>query len=41
MQIFVYKHLNVKTALFQTIQFSVSTYFKCQKHFYFKQICLA
>ena len=25
-----------ETVLFQTIQFSISTYFNCQKHFYFK-----
>ena len=29
--IFVYKHLNVKMVLFQTIQFSTSTQVQCQK----------
>ena len=29
-QSFVYTQLNVKTVLFQTIQFSISTQFKCQ-----------
>ena len=29
-QIFVYTQLNVKTVLFQTIQFSMSTQFKYQ-----------
>ena len=28
--VFVYTQLNVKTALFQPIQFSISTQFKCQ-----------
>ena len=32
---FVYKHLNVKTVLFQTIHFSLSAMFPCQKQFYF------
>ena len=27
-----------KTVLFQTIQFSMSTQFKCQKQIYFKQV---
>ena len=30
-QSFVYTHLNDQTVLFQTIQFSISTQFKCQK----------
>ena len=34
---FLYK----ETLLFQTIQFSISTQFKYQKHFYFKQFSLA
>ena len=29
------KLLNIKTVLFQTIQFSISTQFNSQKHFYF------
>ena len=29
--IFVYTQLNVKTVLFQTIQFSISIQFQCQK----------
>ena len=29
-----------KTVLFQTIQFSMSTEFNCQKHFYFKLFSL-
>ena len=37
---FLYTQLNVKTVLHQTIQFSVSTLFSCQKHFYFKQFSL-
>ena len=28
--------LYIQTVLFQTIQFSMSTQFNCQKHFYFK-----
>ena len=39
--VFVYKQLNVKTVLLQTIQFSISTQFQCQKQFYFKQFSLA
>ena len=31
----------LSTVLFQTIQFSISTQFKCQKQFYFKQFRLA
>ena len=31
---------NVKTELFQTIQFSIRTQFNCQKQFYFKQFSL-
>ena len=30
-QSFIYTQLNVKTVLFQTIQFSINTQFKCQK----------
>ena len=37
---FVYSQLNVKTVLYQTIQFSVSR-FNCQKQFHFKQFSLA
>ena len=37
---FVYSQLNVKTVLFQTIQFSISK-FQFQKQFYFKQSSLA
>ena len=33
---FLYKD----TVLFQTVQFSLSTLFNCQKHFYFKLFCL-
>ena len=33
---FLYK----KSVLFQTIQFSMSTQFDCQKHFYFKLVSL-
>ena len=29
-----------KSVLFQTIQFSMSTHFNCQKHFYFKLFSL-
>ena len=29
-QFFVYTQINVKTILFETIQFSISTQFKCQ-----------
>ena len=29
-----------KTVLFQTYQFSISTQFNCQKHFYFKLFSL-
>ena len=32
--------VNVKTVLFQTIQFSVSTQFQSQNQFYFNHICL-
>ena len=32
--------LNVKTVLFQTIQFSIGTQFQYQKQFYFKQFNL-
>ena len=35
-----YSVLHTKTVLFQTIQFSISTPFKCQKQFYFKQFSL-
>ena len=38
---FVYTQLNVKTFLFQTIQFSIITQFQCQKHLVFKQFSLA
>ena len=38
---FVYTQLNVKTSLFQTIQFSIGKQFKWQKQFYFKQFSLA
>ena len=34
--VFVYTQLNVKTVLFQTVQFNISTKFHCQKQFYFK-----
>ena len=40
MQFFVYTHLNGKTVIFQTIQFSMSKQFKCQKQFYFKLFSL-
>ena len=30
--VFVYTQLNIKTVLFQTIQFSISTQFKCKKN---------
>ena len=33
--------LYIKTVLFQTIQFSISTQFQCQRQFYFKQFFLA
>ena len=33
--------LYILTVLFQTIQFSMSSQFKCQKEFYFKQSSLA
>ena len=36
--VFVYIQLNVKTVLFQTIQFRMSTQFNCQKTFLFKAI---
>ena len=38
--VFVYTQLNVKTVLFQTIQFSVSIS-SMSKQFYFKQFSLA
>ena len=34
-------YLNVKTVLFQTIQYSIRTQFKCQKQFFFKYITSA
>ena len=36
--VFVYKQLNIKTVLFQTIQFSVSTQFQCEKTVQFQTI---
>ena len=33
--------LFIRTVLFQTIQFSMSTQFQCKKQFYFKQFSLA
>ena len=33
--------LYIKTVLFKTIQFSISTQLECQNQFYFKQISLA
>ena len=33
--------LYIQTVLFQTIQFSISILFKCQKQFFFKQFSLA
>ena len=38
---FVYTQLNIKTVLFQTIQFSTSTQFKYKKKVYVKQFSLA
>ena len=35
-----YLMLNIKTVLFQTIQFRLSAQFKYQKQFYFKQSSL-
>ena len=32
---FFYTQLNIKNVLFQAIQLSISTLFKCQKQFYF------
>ena len=40
-QFFVYTHWNVKTVLFQTIQFSLSMQFKCQKQVCFKHFSSA
>ena len=37
---FIYTQLNVKTFLFETIQFSLSTQFTCQKQFHFEQFNL-
>ena len=34
-------HLNVKTVLFQTIQFNISTQFQRQKQYFFKKCSLA
>ena len=31
-----YTQLNIKTSLFQTVQFSISTQFRCEKQFNFK-----
>ena len=39
-QFFIFTQLNVKTVLFQTIQFTLSTQFKGQKQFYFKLFSL-
>ena len=39
--VFVYSQLNVKTVIFQTNQFSISTKFKSQNEFYIKQYSLA
>ena len=35
-----YTQLNAKIVLFQTIQFSISTPFRCQKQFYFNQFSI-
>ena len=34
------KSIFIQIVLFQTIQFSISTQFNCQKHFYFKLFSL-
>ena len=34
------KSIFMKIVLFKTIQFSISTQFKCEKHFYFKLFSL-
>ena len=38
--IFGYTQLNIKIVLFQIIQFSINTQFKCQKELYFKLFSL-
>ena len=38
--VLIYTQLNVKTVLFQPIQFSINTQFNCQEHFYFKLFSL-
>ena len=35
-----YQPFQVKTVLLKTIQFNISSYFKCQKQFCFKQFSL-
>ena len=39
-RLFNAKSIFMQRDLFQTIQFSMSTQFNCQKHFYFKQFSL-
>ena len=39
-RLFNAKSIFMQIVLFQTLQFSMSTQFNCQKHFYFKQISL-
>ena len=39
--VFVYKRSNVKTVLLQTMHFSISIHFQCQKQSYYKQFSLA
>ena len=39
-RLFIAKFIFMQIVLFQTIQYSMSTQFNCQKHFYFKLFSL-